>query len=1290
MSGTNKIVSTRVITTSLAFADIDSSRAQTSFDISPASDCWTLHVRLTQPQFDLVKTTGIILSLKVYRADNSNIDVNRAGPFLTRSPINISLDALSQGYGACRFPSTREDEPFITGTWIAKLIAGDGSFGGLDVTQVPIWLVERRLTRPLPNPQPAIAPDTFSLPVKFVLVTPEARKNMASTLWRLAVDRFKSVYYRRGIDIVEIGRDISASEVQYNSDLRAGDLAQLVDAHATPSAITVFTILNFDIAVDGGLGFSMLPGPQGFQCGHSAAFAKLKIQDPNDKADVIGHRIAHEVGHYLGLVHTSSCLDTSATRSDIQVCKLAISRKNPANADKIQGNLMFTGNPGSRLSSKQVYQLMRTPFVTRTVNVPRTRVRKLTITVHTGVGFKNFLDSLRLDAAGTDDNVHFQLFDTSGAQIYTHEVSSWGNDFEQGDVTEYQLDPKNTLYVDDINGFRIVKSFNYQRIGVTGVDDWLLQGLTIKINGQVWYDNDNIHRWLDSSQFSEDSSFSAPLYAPASIESPQQHQEQHLFDEDVSVSVAPSTDNEHEPPTSPPPPFYATPPFSSYPTALQFEASANSRGTTSVTWADLIGTLDATDGDREFSLQAWIRPEDTQLEQAIVSAGDATGRIFLRIKGGCYEFGARTTDGQEVAASAPIPPDDLDRWIHVCGAYDGTHYTIHRNGAAMVQTAASQLPVINGFVSVGAYPDSPSAGFLNARLRNVAIWKAGRSADEELRDLFFVDPSDPNLAAYWPLDDGDGTQPYDASDAANDLTIVGATWSLPITAQSDTLYLPSSPPGTPTGGPADAAPFVTISGDKLSAAWTTADTTIGGWFRIGAAATEAASSTSDEQSERLLAANGDLVLRYRNGHYEFGLSSSGGQDLLSLAAPPGDLAHWVYLIGQYDATERAWVILRNGHQMGRQPAVQGYGGPSVGCVWTLGGQAPSSAASYTPHSLELRQIALFHAVTPIARFRKTYMQAIQTLPPPQEQEDGLVGYWPANDGAGNTLYDQSVVNGDTNPTTAANGVIQDNTANAPAVAVWTTSGPLATFRYIDVGDSIDAVIRAALFDAGPNKPYTLHLGPGTFNEQVMLPAWCSLAGAGESTTEIITTASATGALAGFSTIELFGSQSVRQLTVSSAGSNVAGAMGATVAAIGFNSGSDVLLDQITARGIQATFQGLNIRVVSINQLSGGPFSNGPANRLSAVNCTVTVDTRSGGQLVLASGSDIILSACSVTGGIEGVRTGSGLVFHDRTAKLYNCVVQSATSLDGDPGMVIIAHGCQLSGSIGRCVTVLPS
>ncbi|MEE4156205.1 LamG-like jellyroll fold domain-containing protein [Pseudomonas viridiflava] len=1212
------IASSVATTTSLAFADIGNARADVNFNVGTTTDCWTLHVLLTDQQFQLIQSARVTLTLKVFRTDNPDIRVNSAGDFLARSPVTISLDALSQGYGACRFPAAESDEPYVTGRWTARLIAS-GSFGGIDVAQIPIWLVERRIQ--VPSPRPAGAFDSFSLPVRFVLVTPQAKLSAASGLLTEAINYFwASIYAPSRLTSASAPEPKYVQSTKtYGSDLRSGDLAALVAKYQSANTLTVFSIVNLDISVEGGIGFAMLTGPQGFACTHSAIISRMQPDSIVESASSIGTRMAHEVGHYLGLIHETACLESPATSGDVTICRTVLGNPNDPRASTIRGNLMYTSRPGNRLRIEQRYQLLRSPSVHRSFNMPKTQVTKLVVKVHTGHGVRDFWDFTQGDGAGTDDNVSIDLIGARG-EIYSSDVSSNWNDFEQGANCNYQLNPGSTLYEEDITGFRIRKSINRGKISILGKDHWLFQGLIVTINDRVWYSNDDIHKWLVNDGTGP-SGFSGPLSRPVQLA---------VEGSPANVLLAGTTID-----PAPPAPFYVTPPFSTYPLALQFTPGAHAYCATAAQWADLMGATS------HFSFQAWIKPADAQTEQAIVVVGNAQTRVFLRIKAGSYEFGV-TVAGQDIAASAAIPVDDINHWIHICGAYDGANWTIHRNGAEMVQTHCAAVSVTGTFF-VGTYDGA--SGFFSGQMRNVAIWRSERTVGEELRDLFSIDLDDANLAAYWPLDDGQGDVAYDASVGAHDLTATAATWYIPAPILADTLFLPASPQSP--------APYVTVTGAKLSTAFTDANTTICGWFRIGGAA--------DMQWERVLASNDVLVLRVRNGNYEFGLLNSSA-DLLSVTVAAGDLMHWVHIVGQYDAAAHAWILIRNGHQIARQPAAQGYSGPTASSGWTFGGRAGGPSI---PNTLEMRLLCLFHGVVSIDQLRTIYMTTGGVLPQ-GAQADGLVGYWPVDDGAGSTLYDLSVPEDDP---TAANGEFDGSTM------VWTESGPISAMVFVGQGQSIATAV-AQITDAGPNKPYTLYVGPGVFGERVRLPAWCSLVGAGEAATEI----TAEGVRAATGTLELCGSQVIRQITATSSG----GSWGTTVAAIGFNNGSGVLLENVTAHGVNVSGQGVNIRLVGINAVG-----TGQADKFSAISCTFKLDTAAWGSVVLAFGADVVLQGCTIIGGLRGFDAEIGEL-RGRTSTLYKCAITSPMALHADSSSSITAHGCQITGSSEGNVVILPS
>ena len=99
---------------------------------------------------------------------------------------------------------------------------------------------------------------------------------------------------------------------------------------------------------------------------------------------------------------------------------------------------------------------------------------------------------------------------------------------------------------------------------------------------------------------------------------------------------------------------------------------------------------------KKFSAEAWIRPDAAQGTVANVlarvpSLGDEDD-LFLRIVDGTsYEFGTVSLVGEDLvvrSVKAPAPAADLNgsTWTHLTGTYDGTKWSLYRNGVLLGTT----------------------------------------------------------------------------------------------------------------------------------------------------------------------------------------------------------------------------------------------------------------------------------------------------------------------------------------------------------------------------------------------------------------------------------------------------------------------------------------------------------------------------------------------------------------------------------------------------------------------------
>jgi hypothetical protein len=156
----------------------------------------------------------------------------------------------------------------------------------------------------------------------------------------------------------------------------------------------------------------------------------------------------------------------------------------------------------------------------------------------------------------------------------------------------------------------------------------------------------------------------------------------------------------------------------------------------------------------QITLEAWIKPDATQIDSArIISHGPPTRsdflgaalvpdlavtnttEVFLRIDGAgtSYVVGSAVvtyTNNLEISsnvysASFDIPAGDLGgaNWIHLAGTYDGTKWSLYRNGQSVATstTAVGAVPVLNGDWAIGATGQGWAENFAGA-VDEVAIY----------------------------------------------------------------------------------------------------------------------------------------------------------------------------------------------------------------------------------------------------------------------------------------------------------------------------------------------------------------------------------------------------------------------------------------------------------------------------------------------------------------------------------------------------------------------------------------
>ena len=119
--------------------------------------------------------------------------------------------------------------------------------------------------------------------------------------------------------------------------------------------------------------------------------------------------------------------------------------------------------------------------------------------------------------------------------------------------------------------------------------------------------------------------------------------------------------------------------------ALQF----NGQSLASPAWCKL-GSPAVLNFSGQITLSAWIKPASiTQSQYILDHRASMTNDLFLMINGnGTYQVGVES-NSTFYGASASIPSQDLNAWVHLAGTYDGTTWRLYRDGQLVASSTAS-------------------------------------------------------------------------------------------------------------------------------------------------------------------------------------------------------------------------------------------------------------------------------------------------------------------------------------------------------------------------------------------------------------------------------------------------------------------------------------------------------------------------------------------------------------------------------------------------------------------------
>lgn len=174
----------------------------------------------------------------------------------------------------------------------------------------------------------------------------------------------------------------------------------------------------------------------------------------------------------------------------------------------------------------------------------------------------------------------------------------------------------------------------------------------------------------------------------------------------------------------------------------------------------------------QWTIEAWVKMSDySKNNQAIFSSGSTDHEIYIRFGDANkpYNYLQVKTLGGQISTAKDLVKET---WYHWAFVYDGTTFTIYRNG---VKDVSFNPPAPKGGkVRIDKMLMVSSGGTYfrdNCSMSQVRMWKVARSESEIKNNMYYeVNPQNEDLIGYWPMDEGSGNTFADVTGNGHDAT----------------------------------------------------------------------------------------------------------------------------------------------------------------------------------------------------------------------------------------------------------------------------------------------------------------------------------------------------------------------------------------------------------------------------------------------------------------------------------------------------------------------------------------
>ena len=171
-----------------------------------------------------------------------------------------------------------------------------------------------------------------------------------------------------------------------------------------------------------------------------------------------------------------------------------------------------------------------------------------------------------------------------------------------------------------------------------------------------------------------------------------------------------------------------------------------------------------------WTFEAWIRMSgyNTNNQSFFRSGTTNPGNIFMRFGDSNRPFNYLQVKlyGGEVKTEANL---EAGKWYHWAMVYDGTTFTIYRNGEKDVEFQPTRPAKM--VMEYARMMDTGSMFRDECSISQARFWKVARTQTEIQANMYYeVNPDNSGLIAYWPMDDKNGNIFRDISGNGRDMT----------------------------------------------------------------------------------------------------------------------------------------------------------------------------------------------------------------------------------------------------------------------------------------------------------------------------------------------------------------------------------------------------------------------------------------------------------------------------------------------------------------------------------------